>query len=124
MQGVKILEVAIFAFVPSADVILADWGADVLKIEHPVSGDPQRNIAAWGVPVEVRGVHHLFEVANRGKRSMGLDISSPEGHEILLQLVDTSDVFVTNLLPAARRKLRIEPDDIRGRNPRIIYARG
>src|SRR5215207_1189659 len=98
MQGVKILEVAIFAFVPSADVILADWGADVLKIEHPVFGDPQRDIAAWGVPAEVNGVRHLFEVANRGKRSMGLDISTPEGHDILMRLVDESDVFVTNFL--------------------------
>lgn len=124
MEGIRILEVAIFAFVPSANVILTDWGADVLKIEHPLRGDPQRGIAAWGVPADVHGIHHLFEVANRGKRSMGLDISTPEGHAILMQLVDESDVFVTNFLPATRRSLRIEPEDIQGRNPRIVYARG
>jgi crotonobetainyl-CoA:carnitine CoA-transferase CaiB-like acyl-CoA transferase len=105
-------------------VILTDWGAEVLKIEHPVFGDPQRNITAWGVPAQVDGVTHLFEVANRGKQSMGLDISQPEGHDILMRLVDESDVFVTNFLPPARRKLRIEPEDILGRNPRIVYARG
>src|SRR5215218_4677905 len=123
LDGVRVLEVAIYAFVPSATAILADWGADVLKVEHPVMGDPGRNTAAWGVPAEVNGVSHLWEVANRGKRAMTLDIATPEGHEILMRLVDESDVFVTNFLPAARRKLRIEPDDVLGRNPGIVYAR-
>ncbi|MGH9086299.1 MAG: CaiB/BaiF CoA transferase family protein [Acidimicrobiales bacterium] len=120
----RVLEVAIYAFVPSATAILADWGAEVLKVEHPVMGDPGRTTAAWGVPAEVHGVSHLWEVANRGKRAMALDIATPEGKDILLQLVDESDVFVTNFLPPARRKLGIEPEDIMGRNPAIIYARG
>jgi crotonobetainyl-CoA:carnitine CoA-transferase CaiB-like acyl-CoA transferase len=124
LEGVRVLEVAIFAFVPSAAGILADWGADVLKVEHPVTGDPGRGTAAWGVPALVDGVSHLWEVPNRGKRAMTLDIATPEGKEILLKLVDDSDVFVTNFLPPARRKLGIEPEDIQGRNPRIIYARG
>ena len=124
LKGVRVLEVAIYAFVPSATAMLADWGADVLKVEHPVTGDPGRNTAAWGVPAEVNGVSHLWEVANRGKRAIALDIATPEGKEILLQLVDESDVFVTNFLPPARRKLGIEPEDILARNPRIVYARG
>ena len=124
LQGVRVLEVAIYAFVPSAAAILADWGADVLKVEHPVLGDPGRDTAAWGVPADVNGVSHLWEVANRGKRAMTLDLATPEGKEILMKLVDESDVFITNFLPAARRKLGIEPEDIQGRNPRIIYARG
>src|SRR5262245_41324980 len=124
LEGVRVLEVAIYAFAPSATAILADWGADVLKVEHPVTGDPGRGTAAWGVPADVDGVSHLWEVPNRGKRAMTLDIATTEGREILLQLVDESDVFVTNFLPAARRKLGIEPEDIQARNPRIIYARG
>ncbi len=124
LEGVRVLEVAIFAFVPSAAAVLADWGADVLKVEHPVLGDPGRNIAAWGVPADVNGVSHLWEVPNRGKRAMTLDLAAPEGKEVLMKLVDESDVFITNFLPAARRKLGIEPKDIQGRNPRIIYARG
>ena len=124
MDGVKVLEVAIYAFVPSGVAILADWGADVLKVEHPAMGDPGRNTAAWGVPERVNGVSHLWEVANRGKRAIAIDISTPEGKELLLKLVDESDVFVTNFLPPARRKLGIEPEDILARNPRIIYARG
>ena len=124
LDGVRVLEVAIYAFAPSATAILADWGADVLKVEHPVTGDPGRNTAAWGVPAEVDGVSHLWEVANRGKRAIALDLATPEGRDILMTLVDESDVFITNFLPAARRKLGIEPEDIQGRNPRIIYARG
>ena len=124
LQGVKVLEVAIYAFVPSAAAILADWGADVLKVEHPTMGDPGRSTAAWGVPADVNGVSHLWEVANRGKRAITLDIATAEGKQILMELVDDADVFVTNFLPAARRKLGIEPEDIQGRNPRIIYARG
>jgi crotonobetainyl-CoA:carnitine CoA-transferase CaiB-like acyl-CoA transferase len=124
LQGIRVVEAAIYAFAPSASAILADWGADVLKIEHPVTGDPGRMTAAWGVPATVNGVSHLWEVANRGKRAIALDISKPEGKEILMKLVDEADVFVTNFLPAARRKLGIEPEDIMGRNPRIVYGRG
>lgn len=124
MKGVRVLEVAIYAFAPSAAAILGDWGADVLKIEHPILADPGRTTAAWGVPALVDGVSHLWEVPNRGKRAMTLDLATPEGKNILLRLVDDSDVFITNFLPAARRKLGIEPEDIQGRNPRIVYARG
>lgn len=123
MEGVRVLEAAIYAFAPSAAAILADWGADVLKIEHPVLADPGRNTAAWGVPADVNGVSHLWEVTNRGKRAMGLDLNSEEGKEIFWQLIDQSDVFITNFLPAARRKLGIEPADVMARNPRIVYAR-
>ncbi|MET0578711.1 MAG: CoA transferase, partial [Ilumatobacteraceae bacterium] len=105
LDGVRVLEVASYVFVPAAAAVLADWGADVLKVEHPTAGDPVRNTAAWGVPARVHGVSHLFEVGNRGKRAIGLDISKPEGHDILMSIVDDVDVFLTNLLPAARQKL-------------------
>jgi crotonobetainyl-CoA:carnitine CoA-transferase CaiB-like acyl-CoA transferase len=124
LDGVRVLEVASFVFVPASAAILADWGAEVLKIEHPSWGDPVRQVAAWGVPARVKGVSHLFEVGNRGKRALGLDINTNEGRDILMSLVDTADVFVTNLLPAARTKLGIEPEDVMGRNPRIVYGRG
>jgi crotonobetainyl-CoA:carnitine CoA-transferase CaiB-like acyl-CoA transferase len=124
LEGIRVVEAAIYAFVPAAAAILKEWGADVVKVEHPSYGDPGRNTAAWGVPASVNGVHHLWEFANRGKRAIALDVATTEGHEILMQLVDGADVFMTNFLPAARRKLRIEPDDILGRNPRIIYGRG
>ena len=124
LEGVRVVEVASFVFVPAAAAILADWGAEVIKVERPEWGDPVRQVAAWGVPARVNGVGHLFEVTNRGKRAIGIDVNTPEGKEILLSLVDTADVFMTNLLPAARTKLGIEPEDILARNPRIVYGRG
>ena len=124
LDGIRVVEVASFVFVPAAAAVLADWGADVLKVEHPGAGDPVRRVAAWGVPADVKGVSHLFEVGNRGKRAIGLDVATAEGKAILMSIVDDADVFMTNLLPAARRKLGIEPEDVMGRNPRIVYGRG
>ena len=124
LAGVRVLEVGTYVFVPSAAAVLADWGADVLKVEHPRYGDPVRNTSAWGVPANVDGVAHLFEFSNRGKRSIGLDITTDEGRDLLMRLVDSADVFLTNLLPPTQRKLGIEPSDILGRNARIVFGRG
>jgi len=124
MEGVRVLEVAQFTFVPAAGALLADWGADVIKIEHPVRGDTQRGfINVTGVAVNPLR-HTLIEHPNRGKRSVGLDISTPEGQELLYEIAKTADVFLTNYLPSARRKLKIDVEHIRAVNPNIIYARG
>lgn len=124
MEGVRVVELATYVFVPAAAAVLSDWGADVLKIEHPVFGDPGRNTAAWGVPNMVNGVAHLWEAVNRNKRALALDVSEPEGHDVLMQLIDETDVFLTNFLPPAQRKLRITPEEVLDRNPRIVYGRG
>lgn len=124
LDGVRILEVAQAAFVPSAGQILVDWGAQVIKIEHPEQGDMARGIKVLGVDPHPSGVQYLWEIFNRGKRSVGLDVGHPDGYEALLRLVDDADVFMTNFLGSARSRLKIEPDDIRARNPQIIYARG
>src|SRR5882724_8487464 len=124
MKGVRVLEVAQFWFVPSAAAVCADWGADVIKIEHPERGGGQRGLASSGVSVAAGGVDFLVQQPNRGKRSVGIDIAKPEGLELLYRLAETSDVFVTNFLPDARRRLRIDVEDVRARNPRIIYVRG
>ncbi len=124
MKGVRVLEVAQFWFVPSAGAVLADWGADVLKIEHPERGDGQRGLASAGVSVAAGGVDFLVQQPNRGKRSIGIDIAHPGGRELLYRIAETCDVFLTNFLPDARRKLQIDVEHIRARNPRIIYARG
>ena len=124
MQGIRILEVAQFTFVPAAGGILADWGADVIKIEHPLRGDTQRGfINMGGVPVE-RDRNPLIEHPNRGKRSVGLDVSTPEGQEVLYELAKTADVFLTNYLPLVRQKNKFDIEHIRAVNPNIIYARG
>jgi crotonobetainyl-CoA:carnitine CoA-transferase CaiB-like acyl-CoA transferase len=124
MEGVRVVEVSIWGFVPAAGAVLADWGADVIKVEHPVQGDPMRGLRIPTLEPEKIGVTFMWEIVNRGKRDIGIDIGTHEGREVLLELVDTADVFLTNFLPAARRKLGIDVDDIMARNPRIVYARG
>jgi crotonobetainyl-CoA:carnitine CoA-transferase CaiB-like acyl-CoA transferase len=124
MKGVRILEVAQFTFTPAAGAVLADWGAEVIKVEHAVSGDAQRGIKFSGGYAFEGSFHPLMEHSNRGKRSIGLDLARPEGHHVLMELAAESDVFLTNFLPDARRKLSIEVEDIRRANPQIIYVRG
>ena len=124
MDGVRILEVAEYTFVPSAGAVLADWGADVIKVEHPTRGDAQRGLLTVGGADNRAQINFLMEHANRGKRSIGIDIQSSDGRALLYELARTSDVFLTNFLPAARRKLEIDVEHLRKVNPRIIYARG
>jgi crotonobetainyl-CoA:carnitine CoA-transferase CaiB-like acyl-CoA transferase len=124
MKGFRVLEVAQFTFVPAAGAILADWGADVIKVEHPVRGDTQRGfINMGGVTLDPQR-HTLIEHPNRGKRSVGIDVSTPDGQEVLYELAKASDVFLTNYLPSVRQKNKFDVEHIRAVNPKIVYARG
>jgi crotonobetainyl-CoA:carnitine CoA-transferase CaiB-like acyl-CoA transferase len=124
LEGIRVLEVAMYGFVPSAGAVLAEWGAEVTKVEHAVTGDPQRGLRQTGM-LRVEGdPNPNIEHANRGKRSIGLDMSVPGGREVLYELARRSDVFLTSFLPDAREKFGIDVDDIRAVNPSIIYARG
>lgn len=124
MEGVRVLEVAQFTFVPAAGAILADWGADVIKVEHPVRGDTQRGFLFMGGIQLDPDRHPLMEHPNRGKRSVGIDVSTPEGQEVLYEIAKTADVFLTNYMPQARQKNKFDVEHIRAVNPNIIYARG
>jgi len=116
--------VAEHTFVPAASALLSDWGAEVIKIEPIERGDAMRGLASTGVVSISGGVHALLEHSNRGKRSLALDLTTPDGIEILYKLAATADVFLTNKLPRVRAKLRIELEDIRAHNPEIIYVAG
>lgn len=124
MKGVRVLEVAQFTFVPAAGAILADWGADVIKIEHPTRGDTQRGFVKMGGIETDPNRCPFVEHPNRGKRSVGVDISKPEGMEVIYELAKTADVFLTNYLPRQRQKMGFDIEHIRKVNPNIIYARG
>jgi crotonobetainyl-CoA:carnitine CoA-transferase CaiB-like acyl-CoA transferase len=124
MEGVRVLEVAQFTFVPAAGAILADWGADVIKVEHPVRGDTQRGFVNMGGLQLDPNRHPLIEHPNRGKRSVGIDVSTPEGQEVLYEIAKSSDVFLTNFMPAVRQRHKFDVEHIRAANPDIIYARG
>ena len=124
MQGVRVLEVADHTFVPAASALLADWGAEVIKVEHVLRGDAMRGLASSGTVDLGDDVNVLLEHSNRGKQSLGLDLTSDEGRTILYDLVKTADVFLTNKLPSVRAKLQIDVDQVRAHNPQIIYVRG
>ncbi|APE35567.1 carnitine dehydratase [Nocardia mangyaensis] len=124
LEGIRVLEVAMYGFVPSAGAVLADWGADVIKVEHAVTGDPQRGLRQIGRFRVDGDPNPNVEHANRGKRSIGIDMSVPEGRTVVHELARGSDVFLTSFLPQARSKFGIDVDDIRAVNPKIVYARG
>jgi crotonobetainyl-CoA:carnitine CoA-transferase CaiB-like acyl-CoA transferase len=124
MAGFRVLEVAQFTFVPAAGAILADWGADVIKVEHPLRGDTQRGFLNMGGIQVNPDRHPLMEHPNRGKRSVGIDISTQGGQEVIYELAKTSDVFLTNYRPSVRQKHKFDVEHIRAVNPNIVYARG
>ncbi|MEU9269090.1 CoA transferase [Streptomyces sp. NPDC048251] len=127
MEGVRVLEVAQFTFVPAAGAVLAEWGADVIKIEHAEKGDAQRGLVkALGQDVVSKSSTFapIMDGPNRGKRSIGLSLEKPESKRVLHELIRTSDVFLTNFLPNARARLGIELEDVRAINPDIIYTVG
>lgn len=124
LTGVRVVEVASHVFVPMAGAVLAEWGADVLKIEHPVTGDPYRGLVTAGLHKVHHGADVQFQAANRGKRSLGVDLKHAGGRALLSRLLVSADVFVTNLRPSGRRSLRIGVEDVRADNPALIYVTG
>jgi crotonobetainyl-CoA:carnitine CoA-transferase CaiB-like acyl-CoA transferase len=122
LAGVKVVEVAMWAYVPSAGAALAEWGADVVKIEPP-TGDPIRGLMSAGVgPMD--GIVFPWEIWNRGKKGIALDLTNPAAQEIVLRLCEDADVFLTSYLLPTREKLGIGLDAVREHNPSIIYACG
>jgi crotonobetainyl-CoA:carnitine CoA-transferase CaiB-like acyl-CoA transferase len=124
LRGVRILEVAEQTFVPASSALLADLGADVIKIEHVARGDAMRGLASSGTAFVPDDVHVLLEHSNRGKKSLGLDLATPEGIDILYRLAASADVFLTNKLHRVRAKLQIDVEHIRVHKPDIVYVRG
>ena len=120
MQDVRVLELGIWVAGPAAGSILADWGADVIKIEA-TDGDPLRAASAAVLPPGAIYNPH-FEPDNRGKRSLVLNLRTDEDRNHLLTLLDTADVFITNVRAAGLKRLGLDPDSVRERNPSLIYA--
>jgi crotonobetainyl-CoA:carnitine CoA-transferase CaiB-like acyl-CoA transferase len=121
LDGVRVVEVSMWAMVPAAGAILAEWGADVIKIEGP-DGDPVRALVTAGLKPD--GPRFTWEMWNRGKRAVAMDLTHPDAQEIVRQLVAEADVFLTSILPSQRQKLGIDADTIRRANPAIVYASG
>ncbi|ADP80088.1 CaiB/BaiF CoA transferase family protein [Pseudofrankia inefficax] len=124
LAGIRVLEVATHVFVPMASAVLAEWGAQVVKVEHPVTGDPYRALTTVGLHNVYRGVDPFFQSANRGKRSVGIDLAHPDGRALLGRLLQDTDVFVTSLREDGLRRLRLDVEDVRADAPSVIYVRG
>jgi crotonobetainyl-CoA:carnitine CoA-transferase CaiB-like acyl-CoA transferase len=120
LGGVRVLELGLWVAAPAAGGILADWGADVVKIE-PLGGEPMRHVLKL---TEGRAVHRtpLFDRDTRGKRSIELDLRHERGRDLLQHLLTEIDVFVTNLRPGALDRLGLDAATVLERHPRLVYA--
>ncbi len=122
-EGVRVVELAQWVFVPVAGALLADWGADVIHIES-TQGDPYRGLITQGIGSDRGGVNLSLALANRGKRSIALNIKLDEGMEALHRLLSSADVFLTNMRPQALQRLGLDAESLTDRYPSLVYARG
>ena len=123
LEGLKVLEVANWVAAPSACAIMADMGAEVVKIEHPETGDPVRSVdvSSRGVVQHFSGINSVFELLNRGKQSVAVNLEHPRGQQIVQKLAAQSDVVVTNLTPHRQERYRLRYEDVSALNERTIY---
>jgi crotonobetainyl-CoA:carnitine CoA-transferase CaiB-like acyl-CoA transferase len=120
LEGIRVVELGVWVAGPAAGCVLADWGADVIKIEPPGIGDPARTFSKmFGVELPS---NPIFENDNRSKRSIALDLSSEAGRDIALELLDRADVFVTNVRMAGLARRGLDPKSLGARNPRLVYG--
>src|SRR3982074_20564 len=120
-EGLKVLDCASFIAAPAAATVLSDFGADVIKIEPPVTGDPYRNLP--NLPGYPHSPHNFaWMLESRNKRSLALDLSKPEGQAVLHRLAAGCDVFITNFPPAVRGRLELTYAKLAPLNQRLIYA--
>jgi crotonobetainyl-CoA:carnitine CoA-transferase CaiB-like acyl-CoA transferase len=119
LKGLKVVEFASYIAAPGAACMLGDWGADVIKVERP-GGDSMRHVFA-DVKSELSG-NPTFDLDNRGKRAVVLDVGKPEGREALARLAAAADVFITNVRPAALKRAGLDEATLRAANPRLVYT--
>ena len=121
LDGIRVVELSTFVFGPGSTAVLADFGADVIKVEAPGIGDPFRH-AHNSPPFMPLDFAYMWQQDNRNKRSIALDLKDPDGRAALLALVRGADVLVTNFPPKVLAKLKITYEDLQPENPRLIYG--
>ncbi|HEY1973692.1 MAG TPA: CoA transferase [Pseudonocardia sp.] len=122
LHGLRVLDLASFIAGPAAAMILSDFGADVVKVEPPGTGDTYRMLPLLPPNPRVPGVNYTWQLDNRNKRSLELNLKSPAAAQVLTRLVGWADVLVTNFPPTTRKKLGLEYSDLAALNPRLVYA--
>jgi formyl-CoA transferase len=120
-SGLKVVDLASFIAGPAATTILSDFGATVIKVEPPGVGDPYRYLYVTP-PNPISDRNYAWQLTNRNKRSIALDLKHPEAKDVLTRLIHWADVFVTNFPPAVKQRLGLDFETIRELNPRLIYA--
>lgn len=121
LDGVKVVEIASWMAAPSACAILADLGADVVKVE-PLAGDPMRTRGRQPKVADRPAIDEPFQVDNRGKRGVAIALDDPEGTALAVALIERADVLVTNLLPHRQARFGLGPDDLLAVHPRLVHA--
>lgn len=121
MQGIKVVELGIWVAGPACGGILADWGAEVIKVEA-LTGDPFRGMSIYFEALTGKSENPPFEMDNRGKRSIGLDYTTEGGKQVLLDLIAQADVFVTNLRRGALARAGLDHETLTAMFPKLVYA--
>ena len=123
LDGIRVVEIATFVFMPGAGTVMSDYGADVIHVEPPGIGDPYRMLYHMK-PLPQGEKNYCWELDSRNKRSLVVDLKTDEGHEIIVDLIKDADVLITNFHPSVLQELRITYEEISEINPRLIYAHG
>ena len=121
LVGVRVLDVASFIAAPVAATVMADYGADVIKVEPPGTGDPNRNMRTLS-SYPPSPVNYPWEMDSRGKRSIAIDLRTAAGQQVLYRLIGNTDVLITNYPLEVRGRLKLGYETVRHLNPRLIYA--
>ena len=121
LAGLRVLDVASFIAAPVAATVMADYGATVIKVEPPGTGDPNRSMRQLS-SYPPSDVNYPWEMDSRGKRSIAIDLKKPEGQQALYRLVASADVMITNYPLEVRARLKVAHAHVRPHNPRLIYA--
>jgi crotonobetainyl-CoA:carnitine CoA-transferase CaiB-like acyl-CoA transferase len=122
-DGVRVVELSQWVLAPVAGALLADWGADVIRVERP-EGDPYRGLMTQGIGADSGPVNLSDALANKGKRSIQLDLRNEQAMTVMHQLLSRADVFVTNMRGPALQRLGLDAETLRERYPALVYARG
>lgn len=123
LDGIRVVEIATFVFMPGAGTVMSDYGADVIHVEPPGIGDPYRMLYHMK-PLPQGEKNYCWDLDSRNKRSLVVDLKTDEGHEIIVDLIKDADVLITNFHPSVLQELRITYEELSEINPRLIYAHG
>ncbi len=123
LKGIRVIDFSTYAFGPGASAILGDWGADVMKIEDPVTGDPWRGtLTVAGLPMGK--INYIWEFDNRNKRSVAIDLKNEQGKKIIYRMIEESDVFLSNIPGESLTRIGLDYETLSKINPKLIYAHG